>query len=138
MQREVRSEVSTKVVLVKREIRTRLSDRSKGQISRKLAAEQRLADKEFDQGPFKLWCDDLRHANALMKGKESIAAAIDWEFSYAAPAEFSHSPPLWLLLKAPDDWEAGLDDWVAEYEPWLEIFLRAMEKKEQELLGGCA
>lgn len=105
------------------------------QLFRKLASESRLADSEFDTGPFKLWCDDLRPANVLVDKDHNIAAVIDWEFTYAAPAEFSFSPPWWLLLKAPDDWEAGLDDWVANYEPRLATFLRALEAQEKKLIG---
>lgn len=105
------------------------------QLFRKLAVEGRLADNEFDHGPFPLWCDDFRPANVLARKDGSVAVAIDWEFSYAAPADFSFVPPWWLLLQAPDDWRAGLDDWVAHYEPRLELFLRALEKKENEFMG---
>ena len=35
---------------------------------------------------------------------------------------------------APEDWEGGLDDWVANYEPRLSIFLQALELKEAELI----
>jgi hypothetical protein len=65
---------------------------------------------------------------------EKVAAAIDWEFSYAAPADFSFAPPWWLFLQAPDDWWAALDDWVVNYEPRLTVFLPAMEKKEREFV----
>ncbi|KAK4242782.1 hypothetical protein C8A03DRAFT_39941 [Achaetomium macrosporum] len=104
------------------------------QLFRRLAAEGRLANPEFDHGPFKLWCDDFRPANVLVKKDGKIAAAIDWEFTYAALADFSFAPPWWLLLQAPDDWRAGLDDWVANYEPKLALFLRALEKKEKEFI----
>lgn len=103
------------------------------QLFRTLARDHRLADPEFDRGPFKLWCDDFRPANLLVDTHDDkIVAAIDWEFSYAAPADFSHAPPWWLLLQAPEDWRAGLDGWVAHYEPRLAVFLRAMEEKERE------
>ncbi|KAG7287090.1 hypothetical protein NEMBOFW57_006593 [Staphylotrichum longicolle] len=105
-----------------------------GQLFRKLAAEGRLADPEFERGPFKLWCDDFRPANVLADKDEKIAAVIKWEFTYSAPTDFSLGPPWWLLLQAPDDWRAGLDDWVAHYEPRLQIFLRALEKKEEWLI----
>lgn len=104
------------------------------QLFRKLASESRLADDRFNHGPFKLWCDDLRPANVLVDDDHKIAAAIDWEFTYAAPAEFSLSPPWWLLLTAPEDWEAGLDDWVEKYEPRLATILRALEAKETEFM----
>lgn len=79
-----------------------------------------------------MWCDDLRPANVLMNQDDNIAAVIDWEFSHSAPAEFLHSPPWWLLLQAPEDWRAGLDDWVAKYEPRLATFLRALESRERQ------
>ncbi|KAG9253896.1 phosphotransferase family protein [Emericellopsis atlantica] len=92
------------------------------QLFRKLASESRLADAGFNQGPFKLWCDDLRPANVLVDKAHKIAAAIDWEFTYAAPAEFFFN------------WEAGQDDWVEKYEPRLATFLRALEAKETEFI----
>ncbi|KAK7413351.1 hypothetical protein QQX98_007795 [Neonectria punicea] len=100
------------------------------QLFRKLASEPRLADSEFDLGLFKLWCDDLRPANVLVDKDHKIAAVIDWELTYATRAD----PPLWLLFKAPEDWEAGLDDWAAKYEPILATFLRALEGKEKEFI----
>lgn len=63
------------------------------QLFRKLRAEGRLANAEFDHGPFKLWCDNFRPANVLVDKDANIAAAIDWEFSYAAPADFFFVPP---------------------------------------------
>ena len=34
---------------------------------------------------FRLWCDDLRPANILLNQDDDVIAAIDWEFTYAAP-----------------------------------------------------
>ena len=101
------------------------------QLFRKLASEGRLCNSEFDKGPFKLWCDDLRPANVLVDEDDNMAAVIDWEFTYAAPADFTFSPPWWLLLKEPDQWEEGLDDWSAQYEKRLPTFLRALEAREK-------
>ena len=67
-----------------------------------------------------------------MDGDDKLSAVIDWEFSYAAPAEFTFSPPWWLLLRAPEDWKEGLDDWTAHYEKRLRTFLRALEARETE------
>lgn len=36
------------------------------QLFRKLAAEGRLADSEFDRGPFRLWCEDFRPGVVLI------------------------------------------------------------------------
>jgi hypothetical protein len=30
-----------------------------------------------------------------------LAGVVDWEFTYAAPAEFSYAPPWWLLIEKP-------------------------------------
>ena len=61
---------------------------------RRLARENRLCS--YDQGPFKLFCDNFRPANVLANSQCGFKAvgAIDWEFSYAAPVEFVYSPPL--------------------------------------------
>ncbi|KAJ6440714.1 hypothetical protein O9K51_06504 [Purpureocillium lavendulum] len=104
------------------------------QLFRKLARENRLTLEQFQSGPFKLWCDDLRPTNVLVDSEHRIVGVIDWEFSYAAPAEFSFSPPWWLLLTPPDDWEAGLDDWATHYEQRLHTFLHVLEEKESDFI----
>ncbi|RDL41505.1 Uncharacterized protein BP5553_01484 [Venustampulla echinocandica] len=101
------------------------------QLFRKLAAEGRIAG---DRSPFKLWWDDLRPANVLVDADHRIVGVIDWEFTYAAPVEFTYSPPWWLLLIMPEEWPEGLDDWVSKYEPQLETFIHAMETKEREFI----
>lgn len=108
------------------------------QLFRKMATDHRLATPDTDKGPFKLWCDDFRPANILVDADHRIVGVIDWEFTYAAPAEFAYSPPWWLLLVMPEEWPEGLDDWVAQYQPRLETFLRVIEAKERELIecGG--
>jgi aminoglycoside phosphotransferase (APT) family kinase protein len=58
---------------------------------------------------FRLYCDDFRPSNILLSDSDAITAIIDWEFTYAAPSQFSLDPPWWLLLDTPDQWEAGLD-----------------------------
>ncbi|UNI16483.1 hypothetical protein JDV02_002914 [Purpureocillium takamizusanense] len=105
------------------------------QLFRKLAAERRVASSDTDLGPFKLWCDDFRPANILVDASHRIVGVIDWEFTYAAPAEFTYAPPWWLLLVMPEEWPEGLDDWTTKYEARLGTFLRAMESKERELIG---
>ncbi|KAJ5372894.1 Aminoglycoside phosphotransferase [Penicillium concentricum] len=40
-----------------------------------------------------------------------IAGMVDWEFTYAAPVEFSYAPPWWLLIENPKLWPNGIDDW---------------------------
>ncbi|PYI11875.1 hypothetical protein BO78DRAFT_357190 [Aspergillus sclerotiicarbonarius CBS 121057] len=97
---------------------------------RKLARENRLCS--YENGPFKLFCDDLRPANVLANSQYNYAVvgAIDWEFTYAAPAEFVYSPPYWLLLERPEYWEGGLDDWARAYEQRLPIFLQELQLRE--------
>lgn len=59
---------------------------------------------------------------------------IDWEFCYAAPAQFLASPPEWLLLKQPDNWieDYGLEHFLQRYLPKLDLFLRALKGHEGE------
>ncbi|KFH43666.1 hypothetical protein ACRE_055790 [Hapsidospora chrysogenum ATCC 11550] len=104
------------------------------QLFRKAAAENRLTSRDTDSGPFKLWCDDFRPANMLVDAENRIVGVVDWEFTYAAPVEFSHSPPWWFLLIMPEEWPDGLDDWATKYEPRLATFLRALESKEREFM----
>ncbi|EEP78052.1 predicted protein [Uncinocarpus reesii 1704] len=58
-----------------------------------LIAEGRLTTTPTNNGPFKLWCDDLRPSNILVNENMQILGVVDWEFTYAAPVEFSHAPP---------------------------------------------
>jgi hypothetical protein len=67
--------------------------------TRKLARDKRLSNPSFENGPFKIWCDDLRPANVLLNKDMYIASVVDWEFTYAAPAELSYAPPWWLLIE---------------------------------------
>ncbi|GKZ24438.1 hypothetical protein AbraIFM66951_010470 [Aspergillus brasiliensis] len=99
---------------------------------RKLAREHRLTQPlaALDKGPFKLWCDDLRPANILLSEELKIVGVVDWEFTYAAPVEFSFAPPWWLLIEKPEYWPRGLDDWCTEYRRRLPIFLKAMRECE--------
>jgi hypothetical protein len=99
---------------------------------RKLARERRLTKQwaPFDKGPFKLWCDDFRPANILLEEELKIVGVVDWEFTYAAPVEFSFAPPWWLLIEKPEYWSHGLDDWCVEYERRLRAFLRVMKDQK--------
>ncbi|EEP81055.1 predicted protein [Uncinocarpus reesii 1704] len=99
---------------------------------RKLARERRLC--KYDHGPFKLFCDDFRPANVLADAEFRVTGAVDWEFTYAAPAEFARSPPFWLLLELPEYWPEGLDDWTQKYERRLKTFLEALQEKEEHAI----
>lgn len=96
--------------------------------------EQRKQWIFHDDGPFPVWCDDFRAENVLVDEVGCIAGVVDWEFTYTGPVEFSHAPPWWLLLKKPEDWREGLDNWCAEYEKALQTFLVAMRKCEDEAI----
>lgn len=101
---------------------------------RKLAREKRLC--HYENGPFRLFCDDFRPANVLANSQcnYSVVGVIDWEFSYAAPAEFTYSPPSWLLLERPEYWEQGINDWTQIYEQRLSVFLEELRKREDVAL----
>ncbi|EXK31242.1 hypothetical protein FOMG_12972 [Fusarium oxysporum f. sp. melonis 26406] len=79
---------------------------------------------------FRLWCDDLRPHNILLDHHDNIVAALDWEFAYSAPTQFSLDPPWWLLLQLPELWPSGIDDWSQVYEARLRTWLHAMEDEE--------
>ncbi|EKJ75895.1 hypothetical protein FPSE_04075 [Fusarium pseudograminearum CS3096] len=79
---------------------------------------------------FRLWCDDLRPVNLLVNQEDDIIAAIDWEFTYIAPTQFSLDPPWWLLLEAPEMWSSGIDNWADVYDERLKTWLLAMEETE--------
>ncbi|TVY61685.1 hypothetical protein Focb16_v013803 [Fusarium oxysporum f. sp. cubense] len=79
---------------------------------------------------FRLWCDDLRPHNILLDHHDNIVAALDWEFAYSAPTQFSLDPPWWLLLQLPELWPSGIDDWSQVYEARLRTWLLAMEDEE--------
>ncbi|EEP76453.1 predicted protein [Uncinocarpus reesii 1704] len=73
---------------------------------------------QFHEGPFQLYCDDFRPSNVLVDIERfCIAAAIDWEYIYVAPVEFSYVAPWWLLLQAPGDWESDLMEFLTRYRP---------------------
>lgn len=59
----------------------------------KLANKRRLLSTKYNKGPFKFWYNDLRPSNILLDANLQIVGAIDWEFSYTAPNEFTFAPP---------------------------------------------
>ncbi|KAF1347391.1 putative altered inheritance of mitochondria protein 9, mitochondrial [Lizonia empirigonia] len=74
-----------------------------------------------NNGPFKLFCDDLQPSNMLADPETlKIHGIIDWEFTHAMPAQFSYDPPC-------------MEEFLACYEPRLEQFLRALERVEASL-----
>lgn len=109
------------------------------QLFRKLASEGRLTSG-FDAQPgedreqgFRLFSEDLRPSNVLIDKDLRVVGVIDWEFAYAAPAQFSSDPPWWLLLKYPEYWPGGYEDWTEAYEPRLQTFVSVLEEEEGKL-----
>ncbi|OBT61013.1 hypothetical protein VE03_09603 [Pseudogymnoascus sp. 23342-1-I1] len=91
---------------------------------------------KYNQGPFKLFCDDFRPGNILVDDSFKITGIIDWEWCYAAPFQFTYSPPRWLLLKEPAYWNSNSDnDLLGTYLSKLEIFLRILEEQENHRQG---
>ncbi|KAJ5704213.1 hypothetical protein N7493_011351 [Penicillium malachiteum] len=99
------------------------------QLFYKLAKAKRVT--KFENGPFKLWCDDLRPANILLNNDLQIVGVVDWEFTYAAPAEFSYAPPWWLLIETPESWEKGLEDWTQVFDYRLKTFIKVMRAQNE-------
>ena len=90
--------------------------------------------RNSDAGPFKLWCDDLRPSNVLLNADLQVVGVVDWEFTYAAPAEFSSASPWWLLLEQPEYWPDGLEAWTEVYEHRLQTFLKVLTEREDALM----
>ncbi|GKZ30371.1 hypothetical protein AbraIFM66950_008872 [Aspergillus brasiliensis] len=90
---------------------------------------------ENADGPFRLYCDDFRPSNVLVDlDVFRVSGVIDWEFTYAAPAEITWVAPWWLLLQSPEDWEGDLDQFISRYMPKLHVFLEALSDHETELI----
>lgn len=86
-----------------------------------------------EEGPFKPFCDDLQPSNMLVDPETlRITAVLDFEFTNAMPAQFAYDPPWWLLLLGPDMWleKRPVKDFLVQYEPRMEQFLRALERVE--------
>lgn len=105
------------------------------QLFRNLATEKRFTTGSLGgDADFRLFSEDLRPTNVLLDEDLRIVGVIDWEFAYAAPAQFSFDPPWWLLLQEPEYWTGGYDEWMKAYEPRLQTFLRALEAEEQKMM----
>lgn len=97
----------------------------------------RFVDNKYDHGPFKLICDDFRFGNMLVNNAQDlkIVAVLDWEWAYTAPFQMLYSPPRWLLLKRPFDWE---DEDVSKYNSLLKIFTNVLEEEQQKRAESCS
>lgn len=101
-----------------------------------------MINTAYDQGPFKLICDDLGPANMIVRSKEdlTIVGLIDLEWVYAGPAQLFGSAPWWLLLDRPvnDDWdfeEGKAPKGTDRYFKCLEIFKRVLDEEESKIRG---
>ncbi|KAJ5424053.1 hypothetical protein N7491_009269 [Penicillium cf. griseofulvum] len=73
----------------------------------------------------------LRPSNVLIDLDTSgVSGIIDWEFTYAEPAEFTW----WLLLQNSEDWEGDLNLFLTQYSPKLRAFLEDLSEHEKQLL----
>lgn len=89
--------------------------------------------REHRYGPFRLYCDDFRPSNVLIDLQNlHITGVVDWEFTYAAPTEFTYIAPWWLLLQSPEDWESDLQEFLERFMPRLRLFLEALRECEDE------
>ncbi|KAL2819759.1 kinase-like domain-containing protein [Aspergillus granulosus] len=90
-----------------------------------------FVDSKYDHGPFKLICDDFRFGNILVNNAQDlkIVAVLDWEWAYAAPFQMLYSPPRWLLLKKPFDWD---DMDASKYKSLLKMFINVLEEEQQK------
>ena len=97
----------------------------------------RFIDNKYDRGPFKLICDDFRFGNMLVNNAQDleIVAVLDWEWAYTAPFQMLYSPPRWLLLKKPFDWE---DEDVSKYNSLLKLFTKVLDEEQQKRAEICS
>lgn len=72
-------------------------------------------------------------SNVFVDANDRVVSVIDWEFAYAAPAQFPFGPPWWLLLTSAEYWIGGYEPFIEAYEPRLETFLRALEVEEAKM-----
>ncbi|KAL1877901.1 hypothetical protein Daus18300_002254 [Diaporthe australafricana] len=83
------------------------------------------------QAAFPLWCDDFQTGNILVDDGDNVTGVIDWEFTYAAPAQFCLDPPWWLLIEMPEVWILGLENFSARFSKILPTWLEAVEEVEK-------
>lgn len=88
-------------------------------------------DAKYENGPFRLICDNLRPGNVLIDpGTLKINAVIDWQWTYTAPYQLSYVPLRWLIPEKICEWDSEFE---ALYRAKLDIFLHALQDEEEEL-----
>lgn len=102
-----------------------------------------FVNTKYEDGPFKLICDDFGPANMIVKSEEdlTIVGVVDLEWAYAGPAQLFGSAPWWLLHDRPVNEEWDFKDGNApqakdSYFHCLEIFKRVLAKEETALSGS--
>jgi len=82
-----------------------------------------------DKNVYKLFGDDIHFGNILVDPETfQITAVLDFEFWYIAPAQFLNSPPPWLMLKEPWEWDHNDEE---EYKVKLRSYTKIMEEEEE-------
>ncbi|KAK4868589.1 hypothetical protein LT330_006791 [Penicillium expansum] len=99
-----------------------------------------MVNKDYDQGPFKLICDDFSPSNMIVRSHDdlTIVGVVDLEWVYAGPAQLFTSAPWWLLFDRPtdDNWDVvnGEPPKVAtRYFKHLENFKRILDEEEGKI-----
>lgn len=94
----------------------------------------RFINDKYDRTEFRLVCDDLRYGNMIVNNATDlkIVAVIDWEWTYSAPYQLFISPPRWLLIQNPMEWEEPFGPQFQRYQMCLELFLKEMEHEENK------
>ncbi|KAJ5972397.1 uncharacterized protein N7479_002315 [Penicillium vulpinum] len=98
---------------------------------------------EFNEGPFKLICDDLGLANMIVKSSEdlTIVGIVDLEWVYAGPAQLFCSAPWWLLYDRPinEEWDFKMGkppELNNRFFKCLDMFVRILAEEESKTLGN--
>lgn len=95
----------------------------------------------YDNGPFKLICDDLGLANMIVRSEDdlTIVGVVDFEWVYAGPAQLFASALWWLLIDRPvnDDWDFDGEEPpnVADrYFKHLKLYNRVLAEEESKMI----
>ncbi|KAF1958608.1 hypothetical protein CC80DRAFT_514698 [Byssothecium circinans] len=88
---------------------------------------------DYNEGPFKLICDDFGPRNMRVKDRKTTGV-IDQEFSYAGLAQLIATAPWWLLLERPHMWDfsSEMEDRFIRH---LDMYQRVLEEEEEAMPG---
>ncbi|KAJ5145893.1 uncharacterized protein N7515_000457 [Penicillium bovifimosum] len=100
----------------------------------------RFVNAAYENGPFKLICDDFGPANMIVKSEKdlTIVGVVDLEWVYAGPAQLFGSAPWWLLHDRPvnEEWDfvdGNPPEATKRYINCLDIFKEALVKEEAKM-----